>query len=340
MELAVGGLEETVTVEAAAPLVDVQSAGIGDVVDSERIVELPLQGRQVTDLLVLSGAAVQTGVASNRIMPGGVNISVAGGLPFGVAYLLDGAGHNNPQSNTNLPLPFPDALQEFRVATSGLSAQHGSHASGSVNAVTKSGTNNFHGTGFEFLRHRSLNAKSPFAAIGPDGKRRDDGLLRNQYGGVAGGPVARDRLFFFAGYQGTALRFSPADNIAWVPTAQMLAGDFSTFAGPQCNAGRTVGCAAASSTTASIPALLSPAAVNMAKRLPTTTDPCGQVTYTTTQDTDEGQTIGRLDYQWGANHSVFGRYMHTFQDAPPPYQGEGDNVLKATAGGSKATGTR
>jgi hypothetical protein len=134
--LGIGSLEETVSVDAAAPLVDVQSAGISDVVDNERIVELPLQGRQVTDLIVLAGAAVQTGVVGSRNFPGGVTISVAGGLPTGVGYLLDGAVHNSPQSNTNLPMPFPDALQEFRVASSGLTAQNGMHASASVNAVT------------------------------------------------------------------------------------------------------------------------------------------------------------------------------------------------------------
>ncbi|HKC57716.1 MAG TPA: carboxypeptidase-like regulatory domain-containing protein, partial [Vicinamibacterales bacterium] len=138
--LAVGSLEETVAVEGAAPLVDVQSAGISDVVDNERIVELPLQGRQVTDLIVLAGAAVQTGTVGTRNFSGGVNISVAGGVPTGVGYLLDGATHNSPQSNVNLPMPFPDALQEFRVQTSGLSAQNGMHAAASVNAVTKSGT--------------------------------------------------------------------------------------------------------------------------------------------------------------------------------------------------------
>ena len=126
--MAIGNLQETVSVEAAAPIVDVQSAGISDVVDNEKIVELPLQGRQVTDLIVLAGAAVQTGVVGSRNFPGGVNISVAGGMPTGVGYLLDGATHNSPQSNVNLPMPFPDALQEFRVQTSGLSAQNGMHA--------------------------------------------------------------------------------------------------------------------------------------------------------------------------------------------------------------------
>src|SRR5688572_2303926 len=102
--LGVGNLEETVSVEAAAPLVDVRSSGISAVVDQARIVELPLQGRQVTDLIVLAGAAVETGRPGNRNFQGGVNISVAGGLAFGVAYTLDGAIHNDPQNSAGLPL--------------------------------------------------------------------------------------------------------------------------------------------------------------------------------------------------------------------------------------------
>src|SRR5687767_10660644 len=217
-ELAVGNLEETVSVEAAAPLVDVRSAGISAVVEQERIVELPLQGRQVTDLILLAGAAVETGRPNSRNFQGGVNISVAGGLQFGVAYTLDGAVHNDPQNSASLPLPFPDALQEFRVATSGLAAQSGMRSAASVNAVTKSGTNTFHGNAFEFLRDKRFNATSPFAAIGPDGKRFDDGLKRNQYGGTLGGPIVRDRLFYFVGYQGTRTRQTPPDLISFVPT--------------------------------------------------------------------------------------------------------------------------
>src|SRR6476619_5335887 len=196
--LGVGNLEQTVSVEAAAPLVDVRSAGISEVVDQQRIVELPLQGRQVTDLIVLAGAAVETGRPNNRSFQGGVNISVAGGLQFGVAYSLDGAVHNDPQNSGGLPLPFPDALQEFRVATSGLSAQSGMHSGASVNAVTKSGTNTFHGNAFEFNRDHRFNAIDPFAKI-VNGKPADDGLSRNQWGGTVGGPIVHDRLFFFGG---------------------------------------------------------------------------------------------------------------------------------------------
>jgi hypothetical protein len=330
--LAIGNVAENVSVEAAAPIVDVQSAGISDVIDNERIVELPLQGRQVTDLIVLAGAAVQTGTVGTRNFPGGVTISVAGGLPIGVGYLLDGATHNSPQSNVNLPMPFPDALQEFRVQTSGLSAQNGMHAAASVNAVTKSGTNNLHGIGFEFLRDHRLNATSPFAVI-KDGKRQDDGLRRNQFGGTIGGPIMRDKLFFFGGYQGTTLRFRPADLIAFVPTAAMKAGDFTAFASPACNNGRQINLGGGFVGNRIDPALFSPAALNLARRLPTATDPCGQITYSTSADSNEGQGIGRIDYQMTQDHTVFGRYMATFIKKPPAYEGGSDIVIKAADGG-------
>src|SRR5207247_2110971 len=140
----------------------------------------------------------------------------------------------------NMPFPFPDALQEFSVATSGLSAQNGFHSGAAVNAVTKSGTNRFSGSAFEFVRDRRFNANNPFAPIGPNGKRVDDGLQRNQFGGTFGGPLVHNKLFFFGGYQGTTVRQQPAANIAWVPTAAMLAGDFTAFASPACNGGRQI----------------------------------------------------------------------------------------------------
>ena len=120
VQLSVGALEESVTVQGAAPLVDVQSSGISDVVQNEEILALPLNGRNAVELVAIAGAAVQVTTAPSRAVPGGMGISVAGGQSFGVAYLLDGGMHNNPQDNMNYPFPFPDALQEFSVATSGL----------------------------------------------------------------------------------------------------------------------------------------------------------------------------------------------------------------------------
>jgi hypothetical protein len=331
--LDLGGLEETVTVEAAAPLVDVKSAGVSEVVESERIVELPLQGRQVTSLLVLAGAAVNTGSPNSRSFAGAVNVAVAGGLPFGVAYLLDGAMHNDSQNNANLPLPFPDALQEFRVATTGLTAQNGMHSGASVNAITKSGTNRFSGNLFEFNRDKRFNATDPFARI-VDGKRLDDGLQRNQYGGTAGGPILKDKMFFFGAYQGTNVHQTPSGNIAFVPTEAMLRGDFTAYASAACNGGTPLTLRAPFVNNQVNPALFSPAALKLVSYLPKADDQqCGQVTYEQPADGKSGQGVGRIDFQMGANHSIFGRYMATFDTAPAPYAQTNNVLTLAAAGG-------
>ena len=333
--LGVGQLTEAVTVEAAAPLVDTQRAGIGEVIENERIIELPLNGRNPTDLIELAGAAVNlpdqgASTRSFQGSAGGQGIAVAGGQTGGTAYVLDGAMHNNPYDNLNLPLPFPDALQEFRVETGALGAGAGVHSGAAVNAVTKSGTNQYHGAFFEFWRNRRFNATNPFALRGPDGKRRDDGLNRNQFGGTLGGPVMRDRLFFFGGYQGTIIRQLPTDNVAFVPTAQMLAGDFTPFASGQCGAplslrGPFVG-------NRINPALFSPAALRIASELPTTPDPCGRVVYGQAANRDERQLVSRLDYQLGQSHQLFGRYINTGFDQPPPFA-TSDNILTSATGG-------
>ncbi len=309
--LGLGELAETVTVEAAAPLVDTQSAGIGEVVEQERIVELPLQGRQVTDLIFAVGAAVDMGRPNNRSFQGGVNISVAGGLSFGVAYLLDGALHNDPQNAAGLALPFPDAVEELRVTTSGTNAENGVRSGASVSVVTKSGTNRFSGNAFEFYRDARFNAISRFAPIGPGGKQMDDGLTRHQFGGTFGGPIKRDRLFFFGAYQQTETTQQPASLLARVPTAQMLAGDFTTFASAACQAGTAVTLRGPFVGNRVSPTAFSPAALNLAGRLPKTTDPCGETLYSIPLDRSEGQFVSRVDYQLSANHSIFGRYMVT-----------------------------
>ena len=126
-------------------------------------------------------------------------ISVAGGVANQQTYALDGANHNDAYNGLNLPLPFPDALQEFKVETSALPAQYGLHSTATVNAITKSGTNQWHGNLFEFIRNGDLNARDYFAPI-------RDSLKRNQFGGTVGAPIVKDILFFFAGYQGTRLR--------------------------------------------------------------------------------------------------------------------------------------
>jgi hypothetical protein len=160
--LEIGQVTEQVEVQANAALVETRNTSVGQVIENERILELPLNGRQVTDLITLSGAAVQTGVGSNQSMPGGVQISIAGGLSIGVSYALDGAMHSDPYEGSNHPMPFPDALQEFKVESGGISAGGAMRSGGAVNAVTKSGTNEFHGSLFEFVRNYQFNARNFF----------------------------------------------------------------------------------------------------------------------------------------------------------------------------------
>src|ERR1051326_2513375 len=214
----VGQVSESVEVQANAAQVETRNVGVSQVIETQRILELPLDGRQVENLITLSRAAVSSGTsnAGGARAVGGQFISVAGGLASGVEYQLDGANHMNYAAGAGNALPFPDALQEFNVRTSGLTAD--AARGGGVGAVTKAGTNQFHGDAFEFIRNDLFNAHEYFA-VG------HSTLKRNQFGGVVGGPVIKDKLFFFAGYQGTTLRSDPKNVDAWLPTEQMLAGD-------------------------------------------------------------------------------------------------------------------
>src|SRR5207247_2078168 len=227
--LEVGQVTDQVEVQSNAALVETHSSGLGTVVDNQRVIELPLNGRNVTELVFLAGLANVGGsgfLNSVRNYPT-VMISVAGGIANWTAYNFDGAAHNDAYNSLNLPLPFRDAVKEFKVESSALQAQYGVHASANVNVVTKSGTNDLHGDAFEFLRNGIFNARNFFAP-------KRDTLKRNQFGGTLGGPIVKNKLFFFGGYQGTIQRSDPTQNTAYVPTAAMLLGDFTTFAGPTC----------------------------------------------------------------------------------------------------------
>src|SRR3984893_9494972 len=272
----VGAVSEQVTVEAGAAQVETHSTSIGQVVTNQQIAEMPLNGRNPIELVFLAGMANSPGngaINTVRNYPT-VVVSVAGGQGNGVAYLLDGAIYQDPYNNLSLPLPFPDALQEFKVETSALTAQYGYHSGASVNAVTKSGTNQFHGDLFEFLRNREFNARDAFAPT-------RDTLKPNQFGGTIGGPVKKDKLFFFFGYQRTSQRSDPSQNTAFVPTAAMLAGDFTTFASPACQGGKqvTLNPALGFTNNQISPALFNPVTLNIEKTLPVSPNPCGRTLY-------------------------------------------------------------
>ena len=331
-----GSLEETVSVEASAPLVETRNPAVGQIITNEQVEALPLEGRNPASLIILAGAAVDTGNPSSRSLTQSRGISIAGGQNFGVAYVLDGALHNNVYDGVGLPLPFPDAMQEFKVETSSQNAQNGYKAGGTVGVATKSGTNTFHGDAFEFARHHRFNATSPFAGINrATGKRNHDGLVRNQFGGVIGGPVVRDKLFFFAAYQGTRATQIPADIVTFIPTAAMLAGDFSTVASAQCRAQGNLALPAALGFVNNRinPALFSPAAVKIANMLPTTTDPCGQISYSRPTKPREHQPIVKVDWQANQSHLLFARYMLSTSFWEPAFKNADGNILSATLGG-------
>ncbi len=311
--LEVGQVTEQVEVQANAAVVETRSSTVGSVIENERILELPLNGRNVTDLIVLAGGAVRQAATSTNFSVGESPVlAIAGGAGFGVDFALDGANHVNFMSGTSMTMPFPDAMQEFKVENSGVGAQ--SRNSSAVSAVTKSGTNQFHGDLFEFVRNDLFNARNYFATA-------HGTLKRNQFGGTAGGAIVQNKLFFFGGYQGTTLRSDPADTRTFIPTAAMLAGDWTTFASPACNAGRQITLRAPFVNNRIDPALYSKPALFVvnykgARPFPRTDNSCGEITYGNRSGENNGTYVGKMDYQKSAKHSLFGRVLFTTADIP------------------------
>jgi hypothetical protein len=328
VSLQVGSVSEQVVVEAAASMVETHNTGIGQVVDQQRVVDLPLNGRNATDLIYLAGAAAtapNADLISAKNYPGEAPISVAGGLATGTTYLLDGGEFNDSLNNLNLPLPFPDALQEFKVETSALPAQYGEHSGGAVNALTKSGSNEFHGGAFEFVRNYIFNARNFLAPT-------RDSLKRNQFGGYAGGPIKKDKLFFFLGYQGTLIRSNPSQGFTFEPTPQMLAGNFSTITSPACSSKGQITLKGPFVDNMISPSLFSPAAVKMMSFYPTTSDPCGKVFFGILSNQDEHQGLAKVDYQLSTKQSMYLRYFVTHSLQPSPFNGT--NPLSETVAGA------
>ena len=336
VSLQVGQVAQTIEVQANAALVETRTVGVGELIESERILQLPLNGRNVTELIILSGAAVSTGTSSSRSMPGQQEISVAGSQQGAVAYLLDGAPHNNWYDNLSLPLPFPDALGEFKIETSALQASQGLRSGANVNAVTRSGTNEFHGNAFWFVRNDLFGAREYGAA-------RNSTLKRNQYGGTIGGPIAENKLFFFTGYQATIQRRDPGTTERFLPTPYAIStGDWSRMLDPSCRPPSSSlsstledGVTPSGFTGGSQidPALYSPAAMNLISRLPNDlTDDCGKILFGNVLQDDDWQLVSRVDYQLSDAHSLMGRILVTTADRPNPFTISGNPLSSEVAG--------
>ena len=214
ISLAVGKVVENVTVASNAVHVEETSTEMGEVIDSEKITAVPLVTRSYTDLLALQpgvvpvtsglsggtgGQFTSAGFAPNQ--PSGDlnagNLSVNGMREGANGFLLNGATVEEAAFHGTVAIPNLDSIDEFRILTNNFDAEYGNYAGGQINVVTKSGTNKFHGSAFEFLRNNVLNSRNYFDPVGPVGD-----FKQNQFGGTIGGPILHDKLFFFGDYQG------------------------------------------------------------------------------------------------------------------------------------------
>ena len=331
--LQVGQVTETVEVSSDAPLVQTENASISNVVESQRIVDLPLNGRYATDLILISGASLNAPAgdeSGSKNFYSSKTISVAGGQANGTNYLLDGGDNNDTFSNVNLPFPFPDALEEFSVETSALPARNGLHPGGVVNMVTKSGTNQLHGDIFEFYRDGVFNAlpkQMTSAASKPDT------LLRNQFGGTIGGKIISDKLFWFAGYQATRAR-AGASASTHVATQAALNGDFTTLESTTCQSkAKTLKGGFVGNTINPASYDTSAAKLFSSGYIPISTDPCGVFNYAVPSIDNEDQIIGKVDFVASQKHAIYGRYFIDDFRSPAPF--DAHNLLLTTTPGNK-----
>ncbi len=225
IKMEVGATTQTVEVGAEAAAVETVNSTLGQSVTGRVLTNMPLNGRDMLDLALLQPGVTE----SNDDNAGAGNYSIAGGRTDSVTFLLDGGLNNDLLDNSNFLDPNPDAIAEFRLLTSDYTAEYGRNGGGIISIVTKSGTNQWHGSLFEFIRNRAFDANDYFNV--EQGLPRLD-LKRNQYGATFGGPILRDKIFFFLAYQGQ--RQVKAEPIIEAPvfTTANLQGDFSNSTVP------------------------------------------------------------------------------------------------------------
>src|SRR5215471_12068485 len=216
-----GATQEVVDVTSEAPLVETTSTQMGAVVNERAVNQLPLNARDTYQLLQLQpGVQSQTGgdmfYGSDRA---GV-VSVNGGRGRSNNFSVNGGDANDQFANLPVIQPTPDSIEEFRVLTNTFDAEYGRNSGAVVNVVTKSGTNNLHGNVYEFFRNKVLNSPGAFDTEKPDFKQ-------NQFGGTLGGPIKKDRTFFFGSYEGRRIRQGISSDAISVPTELERNGDFS-----------------------------------------------------------------------------------------------------------------
>jgi len=320
-----GGTSESITVTSEASQVNLRSQELETVITPEMARQLPLNGRNVLQLMTLApdvSPAVPLGSDSyynqeaTRPESTAGFVSANGGRANSGAYYLDGGINEDPFTQVANVFPNPDAIQEFSYITNSYSAKFGGHGGGVVNAVTRGGTNDFHGTAYEFLRNGALNATNYFEST-------NDGLKRNQYGTSIGGPIRKDSTFFFFSWQGTKLRARPSTQSAVTATAAQRGGDFSgiptqlidpftgvPFSGNQIPVGQ-----------------FDPAALQLMNLTPVGEPGTGLAFYQVNSQQNGYQFVTRVDQNFGKKLRIYGRYLYDKLELPSPsIQG---NILTA-----------
>ncbi|HZT33773.1 MAG TPA: carboxypeptidase regulatory-like domain-containing protein [Bryobacteraceae bacterium] len=327
--LEVGEVTATVRVEASAAAVETSSATLKDTVDSQRVVDLPLNGRNLADLTFLvPGVTSANGVAGGsgdgaKVPRAARQFSVNGSRQNNVKYTLDGGDNEDTLQNAGMPFPFPDAVQEFSVQTSNEDVEFGKSSGGSVNIVTKSGTNSFHGDAFWFVRNTDLNANNFFS-------HSPDQLKRNQGGFTFGGPAIKDKLFFFGGYQQTWVRALSGSGSAISMPASHRSGDFSDLLGGSKPVAITDPGTGVPYPGNIIPkAQFSPAAQNLLAYAPVP-GPDGLVHFSYPSQQDDKEWISRVDYRMSDKNSLYLR-LYRLTDVVPA-QMQPNNIFSSRQG--------
>jgi hypothetical protein len=339
ISLKVGAALTTVEIKSEGIALQTEDPTLKQTVDSATLTEMPLDGRQMTNLLVLQGASVtapSNDIQGSKTFYSSVVVAVAGGQGNFTDYRMDGADNNDYMTNINLPFPFPDAVAQFSVESTALGANQGLHPGGLVNVVTKSGSNQYHGTAFEFIRNNYIDATNFFSVT-------KDTLHQNQYGGVFGGPIIRNKLFAFAAFQHTKSDSSTADTIDYLPTPAMLAGDFSTVDGAGCTtSGKAIQLVNPQTGALLVNNQINPttyfspiATKIVTSYLPPATNGCGLYTFDIPSELSENQFVTRTDWTINQKHSAFGRYWRdTYQK--PSFFNPTDLLVTGTSGAFEA----
>jgi hypothetical protein len=332
LNLEIGDVREQVTVTADTPVLRAATASLGAFVEHEQVVQLPLNGRS---FILLASLAPGVAMPASSPLP-----RINGGRPRTNEYLFDGISVLQPEPGQVAFFPVIDAIQEFKIESNSPPAEFGRFNGGVVNLTMKSGANAFHGDGFEFFRNEALNARNYFQSTIPT----KPGYSRNQFGGTAGGPVVKDRTFFFVDYQGQRQSIARTQ-ISVVPTLLQRQGIFTEPIGGRVPAIFDPASAPGAGRTAfgnnTIPAnRIDPIALALLQRYPLPTSPGTSNNYSRTDNEidNQDQWDVRLDHRFSGRNQAFGRLSY-FRDGFVPVTPlpDGSGSVSGTLGGPQDT---